>query len=162
MLLVIPHPLSRQVNSSLHISSISRCTRFTHQQPELSTSETDSIETKENENTHWTLDSQHPVDVQSGGGVTRCHDHTSRRRLYCVAGSDQRQGQETVTHRHRRLFISEFYTANSFNQENLCIENKIYRRNSKLSYEVRILLYFKETSQEISDMYITVAATAAG
>ena len=31
-----------------------------------------------------------------------------------------------------------------------------------MSYEVRILLYFKETSQEILDMYITVAAAAAG
>ena len=31
-----------------------------------------------------------------------------------------------------------------------------------MSYEVRILLYFKETSQEISDMYITGGAAAAG
>ena len=130
----------------------------------ISTSETETIETKENENTHWTLDSQHPVDVQSGGGVTRCHDHTSRRRLYCVAGSDQRQGQETVTHRHRRLFISEFYTANSFYQENLCIEYKIYSRNFNIVMRIlrRIILYFKETSQDISDMYITVSLAAAG
>ena len=31
-----------------------------------------------------------------------------------------------------------------------------------MSYEVRILLYFKETSQEIWDIYIVVAAAGAG